>query len=225
MLSRVLIGALLVLTVAGCSGDTAAGTTTRAARLPERTPPVVSEAAAETLRLTRALPDQYRQVCEQQAAYAPADARTCPPLIPMGALKVETAGPFSRQHRYRGGYSTNFASRSLDRLGGKSVETNGGHWRYDVTWKPNVKRLAVVLGVERPPAADKPSRCRQTTLGGQRAEVCRVVRHERGGGLNGGHIAYVWDDQAVTYMVSVHGYANQPRARAMMMALIAKVLG
>jgi hypothetical protein len=29
----------------------------------------------------------------------------------------------------------------------------------------------------------------------------------------------------VTYVVSVHGYANEPRARAMMRALIARRLG
>jgi hypothetical protein len=53
--------------------------------------------------------------------------------------------------------------------------------------------------------------------------ACRVVAHNRGGGLNGGHIAYVWDHAGIAYVLSVHGYANEPRARAMIAALAARV--
>jgi hypothetical protein len=55
--------------------------------------------------------------------------------------------------------------------------------------------------------------------------ACRVVPYERGGGLNGGHIVYTWDRGRATFVVSVHGYANEPRARAMMLAWIARRLG
>jgi hypothetical protein len=61
-------------------------------------------------------------------------------------------------------------------------------------------------------------------LGSERVEACRVVPYEEGGGLNGGHIAYVWTNGRVTFVVSLHGYANEPRARAMTLALIAQVL-
>jgi hypothetical protein len=54
-------------------------------------------------------------------------------------------------------------------------------------------------------------------------EACRVVPYQQGGGLNGGHIAYVWNHAGVTYVISVHGYANEPRARAMMTALAAQL--
>ena len=43
--------------------------------------------------------------------------------------------------------------------------------------------------------------------------------------MNGDHIAYVWDDARITYVISVHGYANEPRARAMMAALTAAANG
>ena len=52
-----------------------------------------------------------------------------------------------------------------------------------------------------------------------------MVAYKRGGGVNGGHVAYVWDDARVTYVISVHGYANEPRARAMRAALTAAADG
>jgi hypothetical protein len=177
------------------------------------------------LDLTAGLPRRYREVCAEQRAYAPAGARTCPPLVPDGALKVQTAGPFSRERRFRGGYSTNFASLSLSRLAGRQVDTNGGHWRYDVTWTPAVRHLVVDIGVKRPGAADGPSACRASRLDREPVEVCQVVGYERGGGLNGGHVAYVWAHGPVTYVLSVHGRANGPRARAMTRALIEAARG
>jgi hypothetical protein len=69
------------------------------------------------------------------------------------------------------------------------------------------------------------SRCRQVTLAAERVEACRVAPYERGGGLNGGHIAYVWDHAGATYAISLHGYANEPRVQAMMAALIERVRG
>ena len=94
-----------------------------------------------------------------------------------------------------------------------------------MTWTRAVRRLVVGVGVERPSAAAAPSRCRRVVLARQPVRACRVVPYERGGGLNGGHIVYVWDHGRATFVVSVHGYANEPRARAMMLALIARRLG
>ena len=36
-------------------------------------------------------------------------------------------------------------------------------------------------------------------------------------------LAYVWNHAGVTYVISVHGYANEPRARAMMTALAVQI--
>lgn len=201
-----------------CGGGASEPTATTASAAPVE--PLVSAAEADALDLTRRLPADYRAVCAEQAAYAPAGARTCPPLVPDGRLEVIVAKPFSRQSRYRGGYSADVASRSLNRLRGERIETNGGHWHYDVSWTPAVRRLQVGRGVQRPPNADEPSSCRRSRLGAEAVEVCEVVPYEKGGGLNGGHIAYVWTHEQATYVVSVHGYDNAPRARAMMVALI-----
>jgi hypothetical protein len=117
------------------------------------------------------------------------------------------------------------ASRSLDRLDGKRVATNGGHWRYVVVWNPRARRAVVQMGIRQPVNAQESSSCRRTQVAARQMLACRVVPYERGGGVDGGHIAYVWDDARVTYVISVHGYANEPRARAMMAALTAAADG
>jgi hypothetical protein len=184
----------------------------------------VSGAEASALGLTRRLPTDYRAVCDEQASYAPAGARSCPPLIPKGPLKVIVAAPFSERKRYRGGYLADFASRSLSKLHGANLDTNGGHWHYDIAWTPAVRRLLVRRGVERPSNAGKPSSCRRSRLGDAHVEVCNVVPYDEGGGLNGDHVAYVWAHDRVTYVISIHDYGNEPRVRAMMTALIRTVL-
>jgi hypothetical protein len=207
---------LVVLAVAGCGADRRASALSRAD---------VSPAQARALGLTRTLPRAYARVCRAQAAYAPPGARACPPLIPEASLEVMTSGPFSRQARYRGGFTANLASRALNRLGGTDIDTNGGHWGYVVTWTRAVRRLVVGAGIEHPSAAAAPSRCRRVVVARRPVRACRVVAYERGGGLHGGHVVYIWDRGRVTYVVSLHGYANEPRARAMMHALIAQRLG
>jgi hypothetical protein len=187
--------------------------------------PRVSPADARALALTRRVPHEYRAVCAEQAAYAPRAARACPPLIPTGRLEVLVAQPFSRQPRFRGGYSADLASRSLDDLRGAPIDTNGGHWHYGVAWTQAVTRLLVRRAVQRPANAGRPSACRAARLGDEDVEVCEVVPYEQGGGLHGGHVAYVWRHPPATYVVSLHGYANEPRARAMMAALVASALG
>lgn len=209
--------------LAACAGD---GTQPTRKPSPKREQTSVSGrravplSARETaLGLTRRLPRAYRLVCERQASDAPAGARTCPPLIPAGALKVTYRGRSLGRASSGGGFSADLASRSLGQL----VETNGGHWRYDVVWTPRVRRVVVEMGIQRPPNASKPSSCRRARVAAQRVVACRVVAHNRGGGLNGGHVAYIWDHAGVTFVISVHGYANEARARAMMAALVAAI--
>jgi hypothetical protein len=171
------------------------------------------------LGLTRQAPVAYRRVCERQAREAPSRARSCPPLVPAGRLKVLYRGRSLGREGPAGGYSADFASPSLGRLRGRRVGTNGGHWHYDAAWAPAM-REAVVRVVERPADSSKPSACGHRRIARTRMEVCRVVAYRRGGGLHGGHVAYIWSSAGVTYVISLHGYANEPRARAMMSALV-----
>ena len=211
--------------LAGCGGGGAAANKAPQPKAGEPaatgTQPAHQSHREAALGLTRELPDAYRQVCQKQAAEAPAGARTCPPLIPAGPLKVLYRGRSLGRDSPRGGFSADLASRSLGLLDRKRVETNGGHWRYDVIWAPRVRQLAVEDGIVRPTNASGPSRCRRTRVAGQRVESCRVVPYREGGGLNGGHVAYVWEHRGVTVAISIHGYANEPRARMMMAAVVA----
>jgi hypothetical protein len=173
------------------------------------------------LGLTRRLPRAYRRVCARQASDAPAGARACPPLIPDGALKVSYRGRSLGRASSGGGFSADFASRSLGQL----VETNGGHWRYDVVWTPGVRRVVVDMGIRRPTNASESSSCRETRVAARGMLACRVVAYNEGGGLDGGHIAYVWDHAGVAFVISVHGYANEARVRVMMAAFVAATGG
>ena len=122
---------------------------------------------------------------------------------------------------FGGGFSADFASPSIGRLDGDRIASDGGHWRYDVVWTPRVRRMVIELGIRRPPDASESSACRQTRVAARRVTACRVVGFEEGGGRNGGHVAYVWDHAGVAFAISVHGYANERLARAMMAALAA----
>jgi hypothetical protein len=132
-----------------------------------RTPdaaPTTLPGEARDLGLTRRLPAPYRRVCAEQADYAPAGARLCPPLVPEGPVKVMSTGPFSKSPRDRGGYLADFSSSSLSRLGAEHIETNLGHWHYDVSWTPATRRLLVRRFVERPHNSSKASACRHLRL-------------------------------------------------------------
>ena len=154
---------------------------------------------------------------------SPADGTAVSAADPCRSVQDHDAAPFSKRSDRRGGFLTDIASASLSELGGQHIKTNGGHWHYDVSWTPAVRRVLVGELVEHPLNA-KPSTCRHLRLGDERVEACRVVPYEQGGGLNGGQIAYVWTHGRVSYVISAHGYANEPRARAMTEALIARVL-
>jgi hypothetical protein len=179
-----------------------------------------STADARALGLTRRHPRRYRRVCARQVEQAPAGSRTCPPLIPKGRLAVLYSGRLGGRDAEPGGFSADLASPSIGRVGNKRVETNGGHWRYDVAWTDGAREIAVTLGIVRPPNARRRSSCRRRRVNGQAMRVCRVVPHEDGGGINGGHIAYVWRDGGTTYVVSLHDYRNRNRARLMVGALV-----
>lgn len=115
------------------------------------------------------------------------------------------------------------SSCSLNTYKGQPIETNGCHWAYEVGWsqavKPLVRRRS--LGGFNP--ANPAAACDAERLAGARVRRCRVPPFESGGGFHGGHVLYMWDRGASVHVVSAHGYANQPRVRAMMASLIRAV--
>lgn len=199
----------LAALVAACGGSDARPA--QAARLAPAASPAGRPGPA--LGLTTRLPAAYRRVCARQAAAAPRRARSCPPTIPAGRLQVIDAGVLTRP---AGEFNVDVTSRS--------IPAGGGHWHYDVAWTRAARRVWIHRRIEHPQNGPG-SRCTRLELAAERVEACRVAPYDQGGGLNGGHIAYVWDHAGVSYAISLHRYANEPRVQAMMAALIERVRG
>ena len=177
------------------------------------------------LSLTRNLPPGYERACERLAEYTPREIAACPPVIPRGPLKVEIAAPFSATRRDREWFVMSFASCSLNSYMGRSIETNGCHWAYELAWSRRTRRTVVegvIHGSGNP--TNPRSACRWRSLAKQRVRACRVPPFERGGGFHGGHIAYLWERAPAAIVLSAHGYLNEARVKAMMTALIEKAL-
>jgi hypothetical protein len=177
------------------------------------------------LTLTGNLPPEYERACQRLAEYAPREIAACPPVIPRGPLKVEVAAPFSGTRRDREWFVMSFASCSLTTYMGRSIETNGCHWAYELAWSPRTRRIVVQRVVHGSSNRANPrSACRWRSLAKQRVRACRVPPFERGGGFHGGHIAYLWERAPAAIVLSAHGYLNEARVKAMMTALIEKAL-
>jgi hypothetical protein len=163
------------------------------------------------LGLTRRLPDAYVTRC----ARIPPDAgaNPCPPLKPEGQLKV--AGPYGQP----GSRTLDLGSGSLNSIGGAPVDTNGGHWTISVAWSASGRQLldSQLHAIGRPRPT---SPCTAASLEGERVGACRVLAYDAGGGYYGGHIAYAWQRGRLVYHITIHGFANEPRLRLMMAALI-----
>jgi hypothetical protein len=177
------------------------------------------------LNLTRNLLPHYEKACQQLAEYAPREVAACPPVVPAGPLKVELAAPFSRGRRDRDWFVMSFASCSLRSYRGRSIETNGCHWAYELAWSRRTRRIVVqrvIRGGGNP--ANPQLACRWRALAGQRVRACRVPPFEQGGGFHGGHIAYLWERAPAAIVLSAHGYPNETRVKAMMTAVIENTL-
>jgi hypothetical protein len=213
-----LAGALLAVTL--LDDETPERRERSTVREPELRPPDRAD-----LSLTRNLPPGYERACQRLAEYAPREIAACPPVIPRGPLKVDIAAPFSGTRRDRDWFVMSFASCSLNTYMGRSIETNGCHWAYELAWSRRTRRIVVqrvIQGSGNP--ANPRSACRWGALAKQRVRACRVPSFERGGGFHGGHIAYLWERAPAAIVLSAHGYLNEARVKAMMTALIEKAL-
>lgn len=184
------------------------------------THPTTTRGGAESeldLQLTRQLPREYLSACARLRSYQPLRADACPPLAPQGTIGINHQGSPRGWPR---SYELDLASSSLNRISGRPVQTNGGHWTVAAARGRTNQRLLVLQ--LHPPNATSPSTCRLTMLDGELVTACLVPAYEQGGGYYGGHVAYAWRHLNVVYHVTIHGYANEPRVRLMMAALIAR---
>jgi hypothetical protein len=177
--------------------------------------------AERALGLTRRLPHAYVSRCARIRTDAGADP--CPPLTPQGRLAV--TGP--HQKRWEGYRELDLGSASLTWIAGAPVDSDGGHWTLAVAWGPNGRLLLHkqlhAIGVWY--GSNLRSACTVVSLEGERVQACRVPAFDAGGGYYGGHVAYAWQRGQVVYHVTIHGYANEPRLRLIMAALIQREKG
>jgi hypothetical protein len=214
---------LCLMAVTGCnSAEPPRATPATTTIVSTSTTALLADTPAErALQLTQNLPQPYRDACRQLLAYAPVGAAGCPPLVPQGPLQVRAAGPIAPSDGYARSYVLDLASGSLDTIGGRSVDTNGGHWTISVARGPTARtvlaqQLHAALGVRR-------ARCHHLSLAGEPVEACQVPSSDDG--YYSGHIAYAWEHHGGVYHITIHGHANEPRVALMMAAFIKRVIG
>ena len=166
--------------------------------------PTTAIGAEAALGLTRELPPEYVAACAGFENYL--GVNPCPPLIPAGPMTI--LGLF--------GDGFELMSGSLNAIDGRAIDANGGHWSLWIATNRGARRgLGAGIHIE----GDTPSQCRLIELRAQEVEACRVPPYPVGGSY-GGHIAYAWQNGAILYHVTLHGYDNEPRLELMMTALI-----
>lgn len=217
MMPRWTIVVFILAALAGCGGQDS-GREARGNPDSEQRP--AGEAAR--LGLTAELPPSLARACERLRRLAPPRADHCLPLVPEGKAKLEYAQGSSLTRSRRDAFAMSVASSSLNELDGARIETNGGHWSYEVAWSPTA-RERLTRFAQRPPNARRQSRCSELRLKAETVTACRIPPYEQGGGFYGGHAVYLWQHDDVTYVISAHGYKNEPRVRAMTAALIERV--
>jgi uncharacterized protein (TIGR03435 family) len=156
------------------------------------------------LGLTRDLPAAYLAACTE--ILRATRTNPCPPLVP-------------RDTHVAHGWadSIDAMAASIGSIDGRDIDAHGGHWTIGVGADPRARQaLGRDLHAVSPRAS---SRCRIVRLQGQRVEACAMPPYPDGG-YYGGHIAYAWQRDDVTYHITLHGHANEPRVRLMMEALI-----
>lgn len=218
MMPRSTVVALILAALAGCGGQDG-GREGRGA--PASGQQLAGQAAR--LGLAAELPPSLQRACARLRRLAPPRADHCLPLVPEGKAKLEFAQGSSLTASRRDAFAMSVAGSSLNQLDGTRIQTNGGHWSYDVAWSPTARQRLTRFS-QRPPNAQRSSRCRELRLNRQAVTACLAPPYEKGGGFYGGHALYLWQHDDVTYVVSAHGYDNDPRVRAMTAALIERVV-
>lgn len=153
-----------------------------------------------------------RAACRDVARLAADQGATltvyCPPLVPYApGVRREYAGSIGGgTAKIAPGYLISFASRS--RFGPRW----GGHWTLDVGRPATVRRL-------RQPFPQNPQeliRIRNRDVG-----VYRIDQELRS--FYAGHVVYAWQERALRFHLTVHGFEWEPQLRQMTAALMAAI--
>lgn len=187
-----------------------------------------SHAELDRLGLTRSLPAKLTDACRRIQRRVDI-AVYCPPVVPEShppPPQIEQAGPLGigfshgRVTRWtRDYYEANVQSGSwLD-------HASDGHWIFAAGSPRLVGRRINALPLQGPPTgmvASAVLTSRNVRIAGLMASVKRMARYPQGG-INGGHVLVTWKVGATDYLVSIHGFQNEPRAVAMAEGLINEI--
>ncbi|HWI21673.1 MAG TPA: hypothetical protein VNT22_03560 [Baekduia sp.] len=177
---------------------------------------LATDSRLAALGLTRNVPAVVRETCRMSSRQYDGVV-FCPPIVPVGPIKRELRpGPVSSHPKRRVplSYALDFSSPSLERFGGRSLNTNGGHWTFEAGTDPTL-RLQI-----RPPNVQAPIRTESLSISGRPATLTFMPPYDKGGGYYGGHVVVMWSEDGATYQLSIHGHGNAPRAIAMAKGLI-----
>jgi hypothetical protein len=179
---------------------------------------VPAVADQQRLGLTSKIPVGVRQGCRKVARTYKGRVY-CPPLVPAGkAFEEYVGGKNRRPGDAARTYALDFTSPSLQHIGGKPVDANGGHW---VAEAGVGSSLRDDLGLWiKPRFRHGRIRVARSRLDGQRVAIYRLASACCFEVYLAGHDSVVWRRAGVTYIVSIHGYPNRPRVIAMARALI-----
>jgi hypothetical protein len=203
----------LVVLALAVAWEWCGGTPKRAAAPVTRT-----HVAQSRLQLKTALPPAVLDGC-RKVARSYRGRVFCPPLVPSGRTSAEFVGSWTggSARSRRASYVLDFNSPSLQRIFGRPVDANGGHWVVEAGTDPALSNHwggYIPRGEWRGRIA-----LRRTTLAGVPVRIYTLA--EKNLELYfAGHVAVVWRHAGVVNAVSMHGHANRPRTLAMARALI-----
>ena len=164
-----------------------------------------SHAELDRLGLTRSLPAKLTDACRRIQRRVDI-AVYCPPVVPEShppPPQIEQAGPLGI------GFSHGRVTRWIFAAGSPRL----------------VGRRINALPLQGPPTgmvASAVLTSRNVRIAGLMASVKRMARYPQGG-INGGHVLVTWKVGATDYLVSIHGFQNEPRAVAMAEGLINEI--
>ena len=186
----------------------------------------VTGKSLDSLHLTDDPPRSLTEACEKVATRTRLEV-ACPPIVPVGEFNIQVLAPDPEADGAF--YDVQGESESLHRDDGDNK--NPGHWsfgaatemgalesglRVDPKFARDCERVNKQDGAE--PTLCQP-KIRTFDLDGTPVEQYLMPEYPLGG-INGGHLVFVWQGAVAAYQLSVHDPTNRERALAMLDGLL-----
>jgi hypothetical protein len=190
--------------------------------------PTTSAASLDSLQLTNEPPPSLTAACAKVAPRTRLEV-ICPPIAPVGTFTIQFIVPEPGSPDVS--YDVQGESGSLHREDG--ARQNPGHWSFGAD--ASLARLERTLQIA--PASKRickrynrehradPMPCQPevSTFDRDGTKITEYVMPKYPiGGINGGHLVFVWQGSDAAYILSVHDSANRDRDLAMLDGLLAE---